>query len=130
MSSFNAYEKYKAQSVNTLTPGELIIRLYEEAAANITKAIQRIEEKNIAEAHNSIIRAQDIFFYLAESLDMSYPLSKDLFSLYDYICNTLVDANLKKDAELLRGLLTMTQELKDAWKQAEMKVRVSKASAV
>lgn len=130
MSDFKAYEKYKAQSVATLTPGELIVRLYEEAAANIGKAIQHIEENNICEAHNSIIKVQDIFFYLEDSLDMNYPLSKDLFALYDYICNTLVEANLKKDAELLKGLLTMTQELKDTWKQAEMKVRMSRASAV
>jgi flagellar protein FliS len=119
MSNLKAYQMYQQQSVYTLTPGELIVLLYDEAIMCMNKAIMRIKQKNICESHNSIVKAQNIFLYLIDNLDMRYPISKNLLSLYDFISNQLVKANVQKNYILLEEVLSIATELRNTWKEAE-----------
>ncbi|OJU16839.1 MAG: flagellar export chaperone FliS [Clostridiales bacterium 43-6] len=112
-------QKYQEQYVNTLTPGELLVLLYNEALKNINKAIFFINNKKIMEAHNCIIKAETIFLSLMGDLDFNYPVSKNLLTLYEYLYNSLVNANMEKNTETLTAVLNMTTELRDAWQQAE-----------
>jgi flagellar protein FliS len=84
-----------------------------------------IESKDICGAHNAIVKAQNIYEYLMDSLDMNFEISKNLYSLYDFILDRLVQANIKKDTEILQQVLTMTRGFYDTWKQAELKSRHS-----
>ncbi len=120
------YKKYREQSVSTYTPGELIVLLYEQAAFNINRAIASIHNSKISDAHNSIVKAQNIFLYLMDSLDMAYPISQDLLSYYEYLCSMLVKANLEKSAEILTQILHSTLELKSTWQKVEINSRASK----
>ncbi|MEA4921224.1 MAG: flagellar export chaperone FliS [Clostridiaceae bacterium] len=119
----NNYNKYMEQSVNSLTPGEQITLLFRHAAANIAKAIKCIEEGKICDAHNAIVKAQNIYAYLSDSLDMHYEISGSLFTLYEYIQDLLVEANLKKDASALQHALLMTREFCETWEKAEIVTR-------
>lgn len=121
------YQKYVQQSITSLTAGEQLVLLLEKACININRAIEYIEKKDIANAHNMIVKAEDIYFYLIDSLDMSYPIAKNLFSLYNFMIDQLTLANIKKDAEILRGIQNLAYELKDTWKQAEYLARTGNA---
>jgi flagellar protein FliS len=90
---------------------------------NISKAIEAIENKDISTAHNSIVKTEDIFYYLIDSLDMRYPISKNLLALYDFINDRLVQANIKKDLTPLREAQKIASELRDTWKKAEVLTR-------
>jgi flagellar protein FliS len=124
MTMAEQYQKYKAQSVVALTPGEQIVLLFEHAAINLNKAIAFIDQKDISSAHSAIVRAQDIYQFLSEHLDMRLEISHDLFSLYQFIYDELVRANLKKDAEIVKRMLAMTRSFRDTWKQAEVLSRM------
>ena len=117
------YQKYMQQSVNSLTAGEQINLLFDQACVNISKAIEAIENKDINGAHNSIVKTEDIFYYLIDSLDMSYPISKNLLALYDFVTDRLVQANIKKDVKPLREAQKIANELRDTWKKAEVLAR-------
>lgn len=117
------YQKYMQQSVSSLTAGEQINLLFDQACVNISKAIEAIEKKDIAAAHNSIIKTEDIFYYLIDSLDMRYPISKNLLALYDFINDRLIQANIKKDIKPLREAQRIATELRDTWKKAEVLAR-------
>ncbi|MDF2685018.1 MAG: flagellar biosynthetic protein FliS [Clostridia bacterium] len=119
------YKKYRENTINALTAGELIILLFEEASVNINKAIMHINNKDICGAHNCIVKAENIILYLNDSLDMSFPISEKLTSLYDYMYDQLVKANIKKDISILESILKMTHELKDTWEKAEISNRTS-----
>ena len=123
------YQKYQAQSVGSLTPGEQIVLLFEHAAMKLNLAITCIEQKDISGAHNAIIRVQNIYQFLSDHLDMRMEISQDLFSLYQFIYDELVRANLKKDTEILRKMLAMTRDFKDTWKKAEQLSRMPGAIA-
>lgn len=113
------YQKYQQQSVCSLTQGEQLILLFEQACINIAKGINFIEKKDISQAHNSIVKAENIYYYLVDNLDFNYPISSDLYSLYNYITDRLVQANIKKDASILAEVQKLSCELRDTWKEAE-----------
>ncbi|MEN6460769.1 MAG: flagellar export chaperone FliS [Syntrophomonas sp.] len=113
-----AYDNYKKTTVETSSPGKLLLMLYDGAIKNIETAIKAIEEKDINTAHQKLIRTQDIILELISSLNMDYEISKGLFSLYEYINHQLVQANLKKDVNILQEVCSLVAELRDTWAEA------------
>jgi flagellar protein FliS len=125
MATANPYQQYQDQFVYSLSPGELIVILYEEAVKNLRKAIININNKKICDAHNCIIKVQNIFLHLMDNLDMKYPISKELLPLYDFIYNALIKANMSKDTALLEDVLGIVTDFKNTWKEAEEKTRAN-----
>lgn len=114
----NQLQQYKQQSINTMTSGELLILLYDEWIKRMRRAVIAIEEGNTVQAHESIVRAQDIVDYLNATLDPKYPISSELARLYDFFKQQLVEANVKKDKEVLEVIIPMVNDLRETWKQA------------
>ncbi len=114
----NGYNQYKESSVYTATPEELTLMLYNGLVKFIMLAQSAIDEKNIERANNSIIRAQDIVREFQVTLDMKYEVSKQLDSIYDYMNRRLIQANIKKDKDILEEVLGMAKDLRDTWTQA------------
>ncbi|MBR4097035.1 MAG: flagellar export chaperone FliS [Oscillospiraceae bacterium] len=115
----NPYQKYMQQSVSTMSPGQMVVALYDKAITELNKAIYFIEEEpSIPKAHNSITRVADIVDTLDAHLKEKYEISKNLAAMYQYFRENLIRANVKKDAEILRMLLPFFQELRDAFAQA------------
>lgn len=113
----NAYSAYKKQSISTLTPMEIVVKLYDEAERQINRAIAYIEQKNYESANNCLKKSQDIVNALRSVLDMKIPISTQLDALYDFFNRQLITANMKKDITILQELLPMLAELKDAFSQ-------------
>ena len=115
MAVINPYQKYRQNSVTGANPGQLTLMLYNGAIKFIKSAIISLEKKDIIDTNTSIIRAQEIILYLADTLDHKYEISKNLSSLYDYIHQRLVQANIKKDTLILEEVCTFLEELRDTW---------------
>lgn len=118
MSTSKAYEAYQRNQVQTSSPGELTLMLYNGLVRFIKQAAISLEERNIEEAHTRILRAQDIVSELMVTLNMDYDISKQLLSLYDYMKQTLIEANMRKDREKLAEAEDMAIQLRDTWAQA------------
>lgn len=121
MSMNNAYELYRESSVFTSTPEELTLMLYNGLVRFIMQAQRAIDEKDLEKAHTVIIKAQDILVHFQMTLDMGFEISESLALIYDYMYRRLVDANVKKDRDILEEVLGLAKELRDTWAQA-MKV--------
>ena len=115
----NVYQQYKSQSITTMTGGELLVMLYDELIKDVKRAELAIDAHKVDTAHSSLMHAQDIIGYLAETLDNQYEISDELSRLYQFFTGQLIQANISKDAEILREVLPMLMELRDTWKQAE-----------
>ena len=101
--------------------------LYNGAIRFINESIMALENGDMPKSHNANIKAQNIVREFMVTLDMQYEISQSWAALYEYIHYRLVQANLKKDREMLteaRGLLT---ELRDAWHAAMKSVRMPEA---
>jgi flagellar protein FliS len=116
-------KSYKAQSVQTASPGKLVLMLFDGCLRFTTAAKRAFGEEEFTkrneDVNNNLIRAQNIVTELQSSLDMSVPgeLPGTLYRLYDYVMHQLQQANLKKEAEPIDEAEKVITELREAWSE-------------
>jgi flagellar protein FliS len=117
-------KSYKAQSVQTASPGKLVLMLFDGCLRFTLAAKKAFDEEEFTkkneDINNNLIRAQNIVTELQSSLDMSVPgdLPGTLYRLYDFVMHKLQQANLKKEKQPIAEAEKIINELRDAW--AEM----------
>ncbi|MGM0975524.1 MAG: flagellar export chaperone FliS [Bacillota bacterium] len=117
MAVSNPYKSYQQNSVNTASPGELTLMLYNGCLKFIHQAKKAIEEKNIEMKNTNIQKAQSIIQELMVTLNMDIEVSKNMMSLYDFMNRRLMEANIKNDASILDEVEGMVTEFRDTWKE-------------
>ena len=116
-------KSYKAQSVQTASPGKLVLMLFDGYLRFTTAAKKSFDEEDLTKKNeginNNLIRAQNIVTELQSSLDMSVPgeLPGTLYRLYDYVLHQLQQANLQKKAEPIDEADKVISELREAWSE-------------
>ena len=128
--SSGAYRQYQNDMVNTATPQDLTLMLYNGLIRFLKLAYQGMEENNIEKANNNILRAQDIITEFMSTLDMQYDISHGLYALYDYMNGRLIDANVKKDKAIVEEITGYAEELRDTWAKAMKIAKQQAASAL
>ncbi|MEY9869981.1 flagellar protein FliS [Peribacillus sp. B2I2] len=113
----NPYQSYQQNSVNTASPGELTLMLYNGCLKFIVLGKKAIEAGNIEARNTNIIKAQNIIHELMVTLNMDVEVSKEMMSLYDFINRRLIDANLKNDVAALEEVEGLVTEFRNAWKE-------------
>ncbi len=129
MYPMNPYEKYKENSIYTKSPGELTLMLFEGCWKFLKKAKVAMEEKNIQDASNNLIKAQNIILELINSLDFNYEISHNLFKVYDYVYHELIQINLKKDVKRLEPIIDIMYGYYETWQEAVKQDRINKHSS-
>lgn len=119
----NPYQKYQQQSVMTMTPGEMLLRLYDEVITQLNAVKQFNGEKDYQASNTAMQKAQRIITYLNQTLDFQYEISGSLSALYDYFLRRLVDANVHKDNAPIDEVLPMIQDLRETFAQADKNSR-------
>ncbi|WP_066505888.1 flagellar export chaperone FliS [Abyssisolibacter fermentans] len=114
----NAYAKYQKNSVMTASPEELTLMLYNGAIKFMKQAKIFLQQKDIENAHNANIKAQNIINELSATLNMKYEVSQGLKDLYDFILRCLIDSNMKKDDTVIEDAITIVEEMRDTWQEA------------
>lgn len=118
MATFNrAAQMYQKNAVQTASPAKLTLMLYDGAVKFTNIAIEAIEAGDIEKAHNNIVKAQNIIVEFRSTLDMKYPVAKDFDVVYDYIYRRLVEANMKKDKDILVEALKHIKSMRDTWRE-------------
>lgn len=118
MLNTQAYLQYQKTSMETTSPGKLLLMLFDGGIKSLHSAKVAIDDKDINKAHHEIIRVQDIVMELMSTLKMDYEISKSLMALYEYYLQQLVEANVKKDKAILDEVLDFFTQMHDAWEQA------------
>ncbi len=114
----NPYAKYKTNSINTATPEELTLMLYNGALKFCNQAMAALEDKDYIKANQLIQRVQDIIREFQITLKPEYEISQQLDALYDYIYRRLVSANIRKDISMLTEATDLIRNMRDTWKEA------------
>lgn len=118
MATFNrSAQMYQKNAVQTASPAKLTLMLYDGAVKFTNIAIEAIEAGDIEKAHNNIVKAQNIIVEFRSTLDMKYPVAKDFDVVYDYIYRRLVEANMKKDKDILVEALKHIKTMRDTWRE-------------
>ena len=113
----NAYAQYNNSKILTASPAELTLMLYEGAIKFFNIAITAVEKKDIQKDHDNIVKTQKIIEHFRVTLDMKYPVAQDFERVYVYLEQRLVQANMKKDPEILQEVLEHLHTMRDTWKE-------------
>lgn len=114
-----AYQIYQQNQVNTAPPEKLVAMLYEGAVRFLTQAETAIQARKIEEAHQNLVKTQAIVVELMANVDRNTgELGENLYSLYDYMHRRLIEANLKKDSNIIREVKGLMVSLRDTWYEA------------
>lgn len=117
MTPNNGYAAYQNSKIMTASPAELTLMLYDGAIKFCNIAIVGIEKNDIEKAHNNIIKVDRILNEFQATLDHKYEVAKDFDNVYNYLRKRLVEANVKKDAEILEEVLKHLRTMRDTWKE-------------
>lgn len=129
MSTNNGYQKYKKIDVSTASQNRLVIMLYDGAIKFLENACNAMDKKHgTEEAHNNIMKAQEIIYELLSSLNYdAKEIAERLASIYTYMNQRLTEANISKTKPPILEVIKYLKELKGAWEGVEQKLSSNNA---
>lgn len=121
MNVVNPYLKeYKKNQIETATPEQVLILLYDGAIQYLNRAKVALEQSNAEQYHSNILGCQKILLEFMNTLDMTQggSLAQNLYRLYDYLHHTLVKAGINKSVESIDEVLKHLTGLRETWQKA------------
>jgi flagellar protein FliS len=108
---------YRRLHVESRTPLELVVLLYDGALARVTDARAAMDRGDLPAYRNAIGRALGIIAELQNTLNLSSggDIARSLDSLYSFVSAALLDASAQANATPLDGVETVLTNLRDAW---------------
>ncbi|MUG47150.1 flagellar export chaperone FliS [Paenibacillus woosongensis] len=110
--------QYLKVQVETASPGELTLLLYQEIVKSILKAKQLYNQGQYEDMNIVLHKVRSIFNELIITLDLKYEISQNLKDLYLFYNNHLAQFMINKNVELLDDTLEFARDMVDTWKQA------------
>ncbi|MDL1163247.1 flagellar export chaperone FliS [Yersinia pestis] len=115
---YQAQNTYFNTQINTATKGELTLMLYSGCVKFLKLAVKEMDNGNYEQKNSYLTRAINILDELVITLDMKYDISQSLSSLYNYIKELIIKANVKAEQEPLMESIKLMTELRDTWHEA------------
>lgn len=122
----NPFEQYKKTSVNTMTKGELLILLFDEAIKKLNQSKILMEHEDYENANVNLEKCRKIFNHLIVTLDDKYKLSQELAEMYMFFNKELIKASSMKSIKNIDNILPMVKDLRDTWAEADKIAKTSK----
>lgn len=122
-----AQQRYRDDAVLSATPERLVTMLYDRLLLDIDRGEAAQRAGDWAEANLQLQHAQAIVTELTSSLSDGWDGSTGLRSLYTFLTQTLIGANIGRDPERTRSCHEIVVPLRDAWHAAA--AAVAEASA-
>lgn len=116
------YQHYREESLDTMTQGELLLLVYDELLKRLKLAGLELEREHYQTFEGAVDRAINIIHYLSDTLDRKYPISSNLYRLYEYFCYELSRVKAGRNRVELERVISMTSELRDSFRQADRNV--------
>jgi len=117
-----ASRRYHATQIETASPGELVVMLYNGALRALGRAQRAAEEdgaQRFGQVASNIAVARQILAELSTSLDFNQGiLPRRLFALYAYMARRLSDAIGTNGGPVIEEVSNLLRELREAWADA------------
>jgi flagellar secretion chaperone FliS len=118
-------QEYQKSAVNGASPLQLIIMLYDGALKFMQSGKAAMAQGDRDGQNANLQKAQKVLMELMSCLDMKQggEIAKNLLSLYSYVLNELVMANMEDDPEGIdRGIQVLT-DLRESWREIQNSLR-------
>lgn len=123
MNYANLRDRYVQDAVSTASPATLLIMLYDRLVLDLLRAEAALRDGKRDAANEQLTHAQDIIAELSNTLDVdAWEGARRLMSVYTFLHTSLVDANVKGDADKVAACRELVEPLQDAWQRAAKQV--------
>ena len=102
-----------------MTQGELLLLVYDELVKRLKVAEIELGRQQYDTSEEAVHRSVAIIHYLSDTLDRQYPISRNLYRLYEYFCYELNRVEIGRNQKELARVTKMVSELRDSFRQAE-----------
>jgi len=108
---------YRRLHVESRTPLELIVMLYDGALVRVNDARRAIDRGDVTAFREEIGRALGIIAELQNTLDLRTggEIARSLDALYTFVTTALLDASARSSGASLAGVEAVLSTLRDAW---------------
>lgn len=112
-----AVAKYRAARTQTASPLQIVVQLYEGCLRFLRVAREAILEKDYSTKGTMLRKAHAIVSELQATLrpDEAPELCEQLYSLYDFVCVRINEANAANDPDALDAAIDVMEVLRSAW---------------
>jgi flagellar secretion chaperone FliS len=113
----NGIAAYTNNTILTQSRSRLVVMLYEGAIKFLRLAIRKLDEKDYAGKGYYINKAQDIINELNAvlNIDSGGEMAVSLRKLYVFMVHHLSEANVRKDAAMIKDVIDLLEELLQGW---------------
>lgn len=119
MTAPNLRDRYLQDSINTATPGKLLVMLYDRLVMDLVQGEDGLRTGDREQANERITHAQEIILELRATLDVdAWAGAAGLASLYGFLVTELIQANIHRDADKVATCRGLVAPLRDAWREA------------
>lgn len=122
----NPFEQYKKTSVNTMTRGELLILLFDEAIKKLNQGKLLMEHEDYENANIILEKTRKIFNHLIVTLDDKYQLSQELADMYMFFNTQIIKSSSMKSTKYIDEILPIIKDLRNTWSEADKIARKTK----
>jgi flagellar protein FliS len=116
---------YQNSAVQSASPLQLVIMLYDGAIRFMRLGQEAMKQADLYRQNEYIQKSQKIVAELMSCLDMQKggPIAENLFALYTYAYNQMVQANVEDNEEALLQSIRVLEQLRESWVELERQAR-------
>lgn len=120
MNAYTAQQQYSQNHIETASPEQLLLMLYDGAIRFIRQAIMASENNNESEKLGRISKAFAIIVTFSDTLDheIGGDIAADLDGLYQFMLRELTKARNAPDQKNLKVVEELLIDLRETWGQA------------
>jgi flagellar secretion chaperone FliS len=119
MTSSHPRDRYLQDSINTASPGTLLLMLYDRLVRDLTQGEEALRAGDREQSHEQLTHAQDIVLELRTTLDVdSWEGGPALADLYGWVLTELIKANINREPDRVAACRNLIEPLRDAWREA------------
>ncbi len=123
MSAASLRARYLGDSVATASPQQVLVMLYDRLALDLERAQVAVAAREREAASEQLQHAQAIVLELLSSLQVDvWEGGPRLAALYNWLIGELIQANIKLDTNRISSCRQVVEPLRDAWRQAEIRL--------
>lgn len=129
--AYSSIDQYRKSSVSSASPLQLVVMLYDGALRFMEAGKHAMQKRDVFAQNENITKAQRIISELLSTLDLDQggEVASNLLSIYTYVYDRLVEANIEDKPEVIDECMTILSELRESWVAIEKQYRTGANNA-
>src|SRR5579871_3825551 len=124
-SAYQNAAKYRQTQVDTASPTQLVVMLYDGAIRFLSLARQKMGPGDIEARNTLLLKAQRIITHLISSLDLEKggDVAVNLQRLYTFMLLQIIEANVYDRAAPIDEVVGLLRELRESWVEVDLQYK-------